>query len=42
MPYGSMQVISIAIQAGYGGPWPGFVGYADSITINGRVYSVDD
>ncbi len=33
--YGSLKIIKIDMRAGYGGPWPGFVGYTDNLEING-------
>jgi cysteine-rich repeat protein len=32
--YGSLPIIKIDMRAGYGGPWPGFVGYMDDLKIN--------
>ncbi len=40
--YGSLKVLHIDMRAGYGGPWPGFIGYIDDIEINGDVITGDD
>ncbi len=34
--YGTLKIIKIDMRAGYGGPWPGFVGYTDDVVINGN------
>jgi hypothetical protein len=34
--YGSLKIIKIDMRAGYGGPWPNFVGYTDNVEINGN------